>query len=79
MRTVFRVPHPAGVDARGLLHANVSPRIASILDGTSNTIMVAEDTVRPQFWLDGKLTPDGSIIPGIGESGPTTYMNEGSG
>ena len=30
------VPHPAGVDTRGLLHGNVAPRIASITDGTSN-------------------------------------------
>ena len=37
------VPHPPGVDTRGLLHGNVAPRIASVTDGTSNTIMVSED------------------------------------
>ncbi len=49
------VPHPAGLDTRGLLHGNVVPRIASITDGTSNTIMVSEDGGRPQFWLNGRL------------------------
>ena len=73
------VPHPAGVDTRGLLHGNVAPRFASVTDGTSNTIMVSEDAGRPQYWLNGRLIPDGSIIPGIGESGPTIYTNEGSG
>jgi prepilin-type N-terminal cleavage/methylation domain-containing protein len=73
------VPHPAGVDTRGLLHGNVAPRFASVTDGTSNTIMVSEDAGRPQYWLNGRLIPDGSIIPGIGESGPTVYTNEGSG
>ena len=73
------VPHPAGVDTRGLLHGNVAPRFASVTDGTSNTIMVSEDAGRPQYWLNGKLIPDGSIIPGIGETGPTIYTNEGSG
>jgi prepilin-type N-terminal cleavage/methylation domain-containing protein len=73
------VPHPAGVDTRGLLHGNVAPTIASVTDGTSNTIMVSEDAGRPQYWLNGRLIPDGSIIPGIGETGPTVYTNEGSG
>ena len=43
------VPHPAGVDTRGLLHGNVAPTIASVTDGTSNTIMVSEDAGRPQY------------------------------
>ncbi len=73
------VPHPAGVDTRGLLHGNVAPRFASITDGTSNTIMVSEDAGRPNYYLNGKQIPDGSIIPGIGETGPTIYTNEGSG
>ena len=65
------VPHPAGVDTRGLLHGNVAPRIASITDGTSNTIMVSEDAGRPQFWLNGSLIPDGTPTAslGIGEGG----------
>jgi prepilin-type N-terminal cleavage/methylation domain-containing protein len=75
------VPHPPGVDTRGLLHGNVAPRIASITDGTSNTIMVSEDAGRPQFWLNGRLIPDGTPTAslGIGESGTTIYTNEGSG
>ena len=47
------VPHPAGVDTRGLLHGNVAPRFASVTDGTSNTIMVSEDAGRPNFTLTG--------------------------
>jgi prepilin-type N-terminal cleavage/methylation domain-containing protein len=75
------VPHLVGVDTRGLLHGNVAPRIASILDGTSNTIMVSEDAARPQFWLNGRLIPDGTPTAslGIGEGGTTIYTNEGSG
>ena len=75
------VPHPAGVDTRGLLHGNVAPTIASVTDGTSNTIMVSEDAGRPQFWLNGRLIPDGTSTAslGIGESGTTIYTNEGSG
>jgi prepilin-type N-terminal cleavage/methylation domain-containing protein len=75
------VPHPAGVDTRGLLHGNVAPRMASITDGTSNTIMVSEDAGRPQFWLNGRLIPDGTPTAslGIGEGGTTIYTNEGSG
>jgi prepilin-type N-terminal cleavage/methylation domain-containing protein len=73
------VPHPAGVDTRGLLHGNVAPRFASVTDGTSNTIMVSEDAGRPNYYLNGRQIPDGSIVPGIGESGPTVYTNEGSG
>jgi prepilin-type N-terminal cleavage/methylation domain-containing protein len=75
------VPHPPGVDTRGLLHGNVAPRIASITDGTSNTILVSEDAGRPQFWLSGRLIPDGTQTAslGIGESGVTNYLNEGSG
>ncbi len=75
------VPHPAGVDTRGLLHGNVAPRMASITDGTSNTILVSEDAARPQFWLNGRLIPDGTPTAslGIGEGGTTIYTNEGSG
>jgi prepilin-type N-terminal cleavage/methylation domain-containing protein len=75
------VPHPAGVDTRGLLHGNVAPPIATITDGTSNTIMVSEDAGRPQYWLNGRLIPDGTPCAslGNGESGNTIYTNEGSG
>ena len=60
------VPHPAGVDMRGLLHGNVAPRMASITDGTSNTILVSEDAGRPQFWLNGGLIPDGTPTASLG-------------
>ena len=43
--------------------------------------MVSEDAGRPQFWLNGRLIPDGTPTAslGIGESGTTIYTNEGSG
>ena len=49
------VPHPPGQDTRGLLHGNVAPRLASVTDGTSNTIMVSEDAGRPDLYLNGRL------------------------
>jgi prepilin-type N-terminal cleavage/methylation domain-containing protein len=79
--TANNVPHTPGVDTRGLLHGNVAPPIASVTDGTSNTIMVSEDAGRPQFWVAGHLIPDGTACAslGIGETGNTIYTNEGSG
>ena len=43
--------------------------------------MVSEDAGRPEFWLNGRLIPDGTPTAslGIGESGNTIYTNEGSG
>jgi prepilin-type N-terminal cleavage/methylation domain-containing protein/prepilin-type processing-associated H-X9-DG protein len=40
----------------GVLGQNVLRPITSITDGTSNTMMMAEDAGRPQFWLMGTNT-----------------------
>jgi prepilin-type N-terminal cleavage/methylation domain-containing protein len=76
---INNVPHPAGQDTRGLLHGNVAPRIASITDGTSNTIMVSEDAGRPDLYLDGRLIPVGTVIPWYQGGKAVTQSNEGSG
>ena len=73
------VPHPAGQDIRGLLHGNVAPRFASVTDGTSNTILVSEDAGRPDLYLNGRLVPPGTVIPGYQGGKPVTLANEGSG
>jgi type II secretory pathway pseudopilin PulG len=77
------VPHVANTDTRGLLHGNVAPPIALVTDGTSNTIMVSEDAGRPQYWLGGKLIPDGTPNASLGngedQTQNTIYTNEGSG
>jgi prepilin-type N-terminal cleavage/methylation domain-containing protein/prepilin-type processing-associated H-X9-DG protein len=44
---------PAG-DYQGALPVNVLTRLAEITDGTSNTLLVAEDAGRPQLWRAGR-------------------------
>ncbi len=73
------VPHPPGQNTRGLLRGNVTPRFASVTDGTSNTIMVSEDAGRPDLYLNGRLIAVGSVIPGYHGGQPVTQLNEGSG
>jgi prepilin-type processing-associated H-X9-DG protein/prepilin-type N-terminal cleavage/methylation domain-containing protein len=42
---------------QGALPQNVMTRPADITDGTSNTLMVAEDAGRPQSWRAGRYVP----------------------
>jgi prepilin-type N-terminal cleavage/methylation domain-containing protein/prepilin-type processing-associated H-X9-DG protein len=48
---------PVG-DYRGALPINQMSRLAQISDGTSNTLLVAEDAGRPQLWQAGRYVPD---------------------
>jgi prepilin-type N-terminal cleavage/methylation domain-containing protein/prepilin-type processing-associated H-X9-DG protein len=54
---------PTG-DLRGVLVRNARTRIADVIDGTSTTILLAEDAGRPQLWNAGNLVPDGYIWGG---------------
>jgi prepilin-type processing-associated H-X9-DG protein len=47
---------PAG-DYRGALPLNSMTRVLDISDGTSNTLLAAEDAGRPQLWRAGRPVP----------------------
>jgi len=52
-------------DLTGVMTTNNPSRIASVTDGTSSTILVAEDAGRPQlYWSGGQLVPGGYAIGG---------------
>jgi len=44
-------------DYRGALPMNQMSRLAEISDGTSNTLLVAEDAGRPKLWQAGRYVP----------------------
>jgi prepilin-type processing-associated H-X9-DG protein len=48
---------------QGVLALNTRCRFADILDGTSTTLLAAEDAGRPGLWRSGRLVPDG-FAPG---------------
>src|SRR5947208_740088 len=73
------VPHPAGQDTAGLLKGNYCRRIAEVIDGTSNTIMVSEDAGRPNFYILGGQMTYGQSYPWYRKGTPPTQDNEGSG
>jgi len=50
-------------------------RFAEFLDGTSNTICIAEAAGRPELWISGRAT----INPGGGVAGGTTFVADGWG
>ena len=47
---------------KGALELNVLTRIESITDGTSNTILFAEDAGRPREWLPGRTGPREDLL-----------------
>jgi prepilin-type N-terminal cleavage/methylation domain-containing protein/prepilin-type processing-associated H-X9-DG protein len=51
-------------DLRGVLLSNTYSRILDITDGTSSTILIAEDAGRPQLWNAGRLVPGGYATGG---------------
>ena len=77
MRTMFRIPREwirvaccTAMSRPGLLRSPMERRTRSWFRKTRGA---------HNYWLNGRLIPDGSIIPGIGETGTTIYTNEGSG
>ncbi len=51
-------------------------KLAEILDGLSNTIMIAEDAGRPEVWISGRMRPNpdtGTVATG------TSFVEEGWG
>jgi prepilin-type processing-associated H-X9-DG protein len=62
-------PDPASYTSiwRGVMSSTGS-RVPDITDGLSNTILIAEDANRPEFWVKGKRVTD--IAPEFGGDGP---------
>src|SRR5262249_42200620 len=55
---VDRPANPAGI-----LMQNVMTRLADVTDGTSHTLLYAEDAGRPQLWQAGNRVP-GELVTG---------------
>ncbi len=47
---------------KGALELNVFTRIADIIDGASNTILLTEDAGRPRAWLAGRSGDDQAVL-----------------
>jgi prepilin-type N-terminal cleavage/methylation domain-containing protein/prepilin-type processing-associated H-X9-DG protein len=74
--TAYAMP-PADPTRIGILGYNVKRRIADVTDGTSNTLMLAEDAGRNQWWIMGQFvgSQPKNFLKG-GESG--AWANPGS-
>ena len=53
-------------DYRGALPVNAMTRVTDITDGTSCTLLVAEDAVRPQRWQVGQMVPGAFSFGAVG-------------
>jgi prepilin-type N-terminal cleavage/methylation domain-containing protein/prepilin-type processing-associated H-X9-DG protein len=56
----------------GVLQPNHMTRVCEIIDGTSHTILLAEDAGRPRLWRLGTSGPDQTV-----EGGPWAAVNNG--
>ena len=64
---------------QGILAPNVMCRLAEIPDGTSNTLLVAEDAGRPVLWRAGRLAPDAFAFGGPWASSANPVVIWGAG
>jgi prepilin-type N-terminal cleavage/methylation domain-containing protein len=62
----------------GALPQNVMTRVTDITDGTSTTLLVAEDAGRPQLWQAGRPVPDGFAFGGPWASNANPVLIRGS-
>jgi prepilin-type N-terminal cleavage/methylation domain-containing protein/prepilin-type processing-associated H-X9-DG protein len=60
MRLIYPV-----ANYKGILELNVLTPITAITDGTTNTILLAEDAGRPRAWVAGRAGPD-QVVTGCG-------------
>jgi Protein of unknown function (DUF1559)/Prokaryotic N-terminal methylation motif len=66
-------------NAQGVLAPNVMCRLADIADGTSSTLLVAEDAGRPELWRAGRLAPGAFAIGGPWASNANPVIIWGAG
>ena len=66
-------------DLRGILAGDTGTRLAEIVDGTSSTVMVIEDSGRPSYWVRGpRRGPDNNNV-GCGNANVAGGRVTGSG
>jgi prepilin-type N-terminal cleavage/methylation domain-containing protein/prepilin-type processing-associated H-X9-DG protein len=68
----------SGTNLQGVLVKNMNTRIADITDGTSNTIMVAEDAGRPELWTAGLQVAGASTVGGAWADDQGPFFLNGS-
>jgi prepilin-type N-terminal cleavage/methylation domain-containing protein len=66
-------------DLRGILAGNIGTRLAEITDGTTNTVMVIEDSGRPNYWVRGPRPGPTTSIVGCGNANVSGGRVTGSG
>jgi prepilin-type processing-associated H-X9-DG protein len=69
---------PAKSNTHGAISNDRKVRLADILDGTTHTILVAEDGGRPEFWIRGRRGPE-TNNPGGGNLSVTDGRVHGAG
>ncbi len=75
---VVRSGYIPNTDLKGAIGSWQWVRMAQILDGTSNTIFMAEDAGRPEFWTSNGKGPQNNS-PGGGNFGVTNGRVRGAG
>jgi prepilin-type N-terminal cleavage/methylation domain-containing protein/prepilin-type processing-associated H-X9-DG protein len=58
----------------GVLGRDVSRRVTDVADGTSNTLILAEDAGREELWQMGTIVPNRSVVGSWGNPGNTITL-----